>query len=88
MDGLVNVVDEGGPRNECFKIGPRIFPRTRRGGTMESRGCSVSITGEREIWERGVHCAGLNKKVNKPGSSFAQNMWHLRTLVGVNSEFK
>jgi hypothetical protein len=65
----VNVVDEGGPRSERFKISPRIFPRIRRGGTMESRGCSVSVTDEREIWERGLHCAGLNKKVNKPPGS-------------------
>ena len=51
LDGLVNVIGEGGPRREGLKIGPRIRPWSRFGSTMGTKGTEfcVSMVREREI---------------------------------------
>ena len=60
LDGLVNVIGEGGPRGEGLKIGPRIRPWSRFGRTLGSRGTKLcfSVIRKREFWEAGLHCNG------------------------------
>jgi len=63
LDGLVNVIREGGPRCEGLKIGPRIRPWSRFGRTMGTRGTELcfSVIRKREVWEAGLHCTSLRK---------------------------
>ena len=60
LDGLVNVIGEGGPRCEGLKIGPGM---SQFGSTMGTRGTEfcVSMICKREIWEAGLHCTSLGK---------------------------
>jgi hypothetical protein len=61
LDGLVNVIREGGPRREGLKISPRIPPWSRFGLTMGTRGMELCfpVIREREVWEAGLHCTSL-----------------------------
>jgi len=65
LDGLVNVIGEGGPRREGLKIGPRIRP-WRFGRTMGIRGTELcfSVIRKREVWEAGfnLHSTSLRKR--------------------------
>ena len=59
----MNVIEEGGPRHEGLKIGPRICLWSQFGCTMGSRGMELhfSIIHKREFWEVGLHCTSLCK---------------------------
>jgi hypothetical protein len=65
LDGLVNVIGEGGPKREGLKIGPRIRPWSQFGSTMGTKGTELcfSVIRKREIREAGLHCTSLCKGV-------------------------
>ena len=51
LDGLVNVIGEGGPKREGLKIGPRIRPWSRFGSTMGTKGTELCFS---VIRKRGI----------------------------------
>ena len=61
LDGLVNVIGEGGPRREGLKIGLRICPWSQFASTMDWTELCFSIVRKREIREAGFHCTSLCK---------------------------
>ena len=72
LDGLVNVIGEGGPRREGLKIGPRIRPWIRFASrTMGTRGTELcySVIRKREVWEAGLHCASLRRDASLPSGT-------------------
>jgi len=61
LDGLVNVVGEGGPRREGVKISPRTRPWSRFASTMDWTELCFSVIRKREIREAGLHRTSLCK---------------------------